>query len=254
MKKECTRAVILAAGAGTRVREITDRKPKCLMDLGGRPIIDWILRSLKLGGIGRVTIVTGYMAREIRSALAGGRSYGLDIDFVRNRRWQEPNGISLYSARNALSGESSFLALMSDHILPPEAIGRVRNSGSGKCILAIDTNLDNVYDLQDATKVRLQERRPEAIGKKLWTYNAVDCGLFRFDHRMFAALEHAFKRGVYSLTGGVKKLIQDGDLDVVPIGKKAFWIDIDTPRNYRYAQRNMWRFLRALEKVRTKGK
>ena len=114
--------------------------------------------------------------------------------------------------------------------------------------MAIDSNLDNVYDLQDATKVRLENGRPEAIGKKLHTYSAVDCGLFRFDERVFAALDCAFRRGLHSLTAGVKELIRNDDLDVVPIGKRAFWIDIDTPRNYRYAKRNMQKFLRTLEK------
>ena len=246
MSEECRRAVILAAGAGTRVATITDRKPKCLMDLEGRPIIEWILTSLELAGINRVTIVTGFKAPAIKAALGSGRRFGLKINYVKNSRWKEPNGLSLYSARKAVAGESSFLTLMSDHILPPAAIERVRKSRSERCILAIDTNLENVYDLQDATKVRLVDGRPDAIGKKLWNYNAVDCGLFRFDSRMFDALEYAFGRGLYSLSGGVKKLIRDDDLDVVPIGKGAFWIDIDTPRNYRYARKNIKKFMKAL--------
>lgn len=246
MSEECRRAVILAAGAGTRVRKITDRKPKCLMDLEGKPIIEWILASLELAGIERVTMVTGFKAPAIRAALGNGRRYGLAISYVKNSRWREPNGISLLSAREAVEGEPSFLTLMSDHILPPGAIERVRQSKSPRCILAIDTNLDNVYDLQDATKVRLADGRPDAIGKKLWKYNAVDCGLFRFDKRMFNALEYAFRRGSYSLSAGVKKLIKDDNLDVVPIGKGAFWVDIDTPRNYRYARKNIKKFMRAL--------
>ncbi len=246
MSKECRRAVILAAGAGTRVRKITDQRPKCLMDLDGRPIIEWILASLELAGISRVTIVTGFKAPAIKAALGDGRRLGLEISYVKNPRWNEPNGISLYSARRAVSGEPSFLTLMSDHILPPGAIERVRKSRSERCILAIDNNLDNVYDLQDATKVRLADGRPAAIGKKLWNYNAVDCGLFRFDSRVFEALEHAFARQMYSLSAGVKKLIKDGNLDVVPIGKGAFWIDIDTPRNYRYARKNIKKFMKAL--------
>jgi choline kinase len=254
MREECERAVILAAGAGTRVRKITDQKPKCLMDLEGKPIIEWILDSLSLAGIRRVTMVTGFRAPAIKDALGRGRRYGLDISYVKNARWKEPNGISLHSARNAVRGEASFLTLMSDHILPPAAIERVRRSKSSRCLLAIDTNLDNVYDLQDATKIRLADGRPDAIGKKLWKYNAVDCGLFRFDGRVFGALEHAFRRGVYSLSGGVKKLIEDGDLDVVPIGRGAFWIDIDTPRNYRYARKNMKKFMRALAGRNPRGK
>jgi choline kinase len=246
MSEECRRAVILAAGAGTRVRKITDQRPKCLMDLEGKPIIEWILTSLKLAGITRVTVVTGFKAEMIRNALGGGRRYGLEISYVKNAEWRKPNGLSLYSAHKAVRGEPSFLTVMSDHLLPPAAVERVRKSRSARCILAIDTNLDNVYDLQDATKVRLVDGRPGAIGKKLWKYNAVDCGLFRFDDRVFAALEYAFRRRNFSLSAGVKKLIRDDYLDVVPIGKGAFWIDIDTPRNYRYAQKNIKKLVKAI--------
>ena len=246
MSEECRSAVILAAGAGTRVRKITDQKPKCLMDLEGKPIIEWILTSVKIAGVERVTVVTGFKGDVIKRALGSGKRYGLKISYVRNARWKQPNGISLYTARKAMRDEPSFLTLMSDHILPPAAIERVRKSKSTRCVLAIDTNLDNVYDLQDATKVRLADGRPDAIGKKLWKYNAVDCGLFRFDERMFDALDYAFRRKTYSLSAGVKKLINDDNLDVVPIGKGAFWIDIDTPRNYRYAKKNIKKFMKAI--------
>ena len=57
---ECDKAVILAAGAGTRVRQISERRPKCLIDLAGRPIIEWILESLVRGGIRKVVMVTGF--------------------------------------------------------------------------------------------------------------------------------------------------------------------------------------------------
>ena len=117
MSEECRRAVILAAGAGTRVRKITDQKPKCLMDLEGKPIIEWILTSLKLAGIARVTMVTGFKADVIKKALGSGRRYGLAISYVKNAQWRKPNGISLYSARKAVRGEPSFLTVMSDHIL-----------------------------------------------------------------------------------------------------------------------------------------
>jgi len=246
MSKECRRAVVLAAGAGTRVRKIADQSPKCLMDLEGKPIIEWILTSLKLAGITSVTMVTGFKAGMIKDALGGGRRYGLNISYVKNTEWRKPNGLSLYSARRAVRGEPSFLTVMSDHLLPPAAIERVRQSKGPGCILAIDTNLENVYDLQDATKVRLAGGRPDAIGKKLWKYNAVDCGLFRFDDRIFAALDYAFKRRTYSLSAGVKRLIKDGNLDVVPIGRGAFWIDIDTPRNYRYAKKNIKKLMKAI--------
>jgi choline kinase len=250
--------VILAAGCGSRVRSITPEKPKCLMDLGGRPIIDWILEGLAVAGIREVIVVTGFQHRTLRRALgpnhrgaspdlplasephsATARSRSprpdLAITFVHNPRWREPNGISLYAARRAIHAGETFLLVMSDHLLPPRVISQVARARASKCILAVDPNISKVFDLPDATKVRVVGGLPVAVGKRLRSYNAVDCGLFRFDRRVFAALRVSFAEGVMSLTGGVKQLIANGDLEVLPIGKGAFWLDIDTPRAYKQA-------------------
>jgi choline kinase len=244
--------VILAAGGGTRVRTLTSEKPKCLMDLGGRRIIDWILDALAAGGIRDVVMVTGYKAAVLERALGKAPAPHLQITYVRNRRWREPNGISLHVARHAV-GDQSFLALMSDHLLPPGIIKKVARTRTPRCVLAVDTDIENIFDLSDATKVRIKDRMPEAIGKKLRTYNAVDCGLFRFDARIFTALGTAFRKGQMSLTAGVRKLIADGDLEVMPVGRGMTWIDIDTPKAYRHALRDLRRYLSASGRRKGKG-
>lgn len=254
MRPRCTTAVILAAGCGSRVRSLTPDKPKCLMDLAGAPIIEWIIGALERAGIDDIVMVTGFRsghvarfaaarARRLRASRAPGRA-GARIRLVRNPRWRLPNGLSLYAARRAVPPREAFLVLMSDHILPPGIIKKVARAGTRRCVLAVDTDLAGVFDLSDATKVRTVAGRPVAIGKRLRKYDAVDCGLFRFDARVFAALAAAFKQGDRSLSGGVRELIAAGDLDVLPIGKRAAWIDIDTPRAYRQASRNREAFLR----------
>jgi choline kinase len=251
MKRECDKAVILAAGGGTRVRSLTSGKPKCLMDLGGRPIIEWILRALAVSGITQAVVVTGFKSRILRSAVGDGSRHNLKIRYAHNPRWQEPNGLSLYAARRMWDSGERFLTLMSDHLLPPGVIRKVATAGTENCVLAVDTNIEGVFDISDATKVRHTGGVPEAIGKRLRSYNAVDCGLFRFDGRIFPAFETAFAQGKKSLTDGVRVLIKDGYLDVLPVGKQMFWIDIDTPRAYRQAVRRMDRFISTFSK---KGK
>lgn len=219
------------------------------MDLGGRPIIQWIIAGLEKAGISEIVIVTGFRAERIRetvgrcgtcakvpSSRAGG---GARIKYVHNPQWRLPNGLSLYAARRAIRANESFLLAMSDHLLPASVVRRVALARTPKCLLAVDTDLARVFDLSDATKVRIQGRKPVAIGKKLRNYNAVDCGLFRFDRRVFPALRAAFEDGEMSLTGGVRRLVAAGALEVLPIGKGATWIDIDTPKAYRQALRHL---------------
>jgi choline kinase len=238
IRETCKTAVILAAGMGTRVRTITPGRPKCLMALGGRPIIGWILASLERAEVTDVVVVTGFGSSILRHALGDGAGYGLRIRYVHNRRWREPNGLSLYAARRALSREDTFLAMMSDHLLHPRIIEAASRAQTENCILAVDTDLRRVFDLSDATKVRLVEGKPVAIGKRLRNYNAVDCGLFRFDGRVFEALRAAIAKHEMSLSAGVKRLIADGDLDIVRVSG-SFWIDIDTPKAYREAARRI---------------
>jgi choline kinase len=246
---ECDKAVILAAGAGTRVKRISERRPKCLIDLAGRPIIDWILDSLARGGIRKVVMVTGFGAPALRKAVGTGRRHDLKMTYVHNRNWKKPNGMSLYAARTAISAGERFLVLMSDHLLPPRLIAKTRKARTSNCVLAVDTDIDRVFDLSDATKVRLEDGRPVAIGKKLRTYDAADCGLFRLDGRVFPALVRSFKEGVLSLSGGIKILIKQGNLDVLPV-TDMFWIDIDTPRAHRQASEHIDVFIAELKRKR----
>ncbi len=247
---KCEKAVILAAGRGSRARTIANDNPKCLIGIHGKPIIRWIVESLTLSGITEITLVTGFKAHLIEEAMGDGSSAGISIKYVHNTRWEEPNGVSLYAVKDFFKEGDYFLTLMSDHLLPPTIIKKIATSPNPKCLLAVDTDLDGIYDISDATKVRLRDGVPVAISKKLRTYHAVDCGLFRFDHRVFQALEKAFSLGKKALTDGVRVLIENGDLAVIPIGKETFWIDIDTPRAYRYAERSMQRFLSLFEEAK----
>ena len=76
-----TTAIILAAGRGSRMRELTDAKPKCLLELAGRPLLHWQLETLRSAGVGRIVLVRGYAAH----TLVG------DFETVENPRWNETN-------------------------------------------------------------------------------------------------------------------------------------------------------------------
>lgn len=226
----CERAVILAAGKGSRLGGLCEERPKCLIEIKGQPIIKWVLRSIASAGIKKVTIVTGYKRKILETSLGDGRDLGLRIDYFYNRRWNEPNGVSVYCLRNVIE-DRVFLTIMSDHLLHWKAVDRTAKAATENCVLAIERDLRKVFDISDATKVRILHGKPTAIGKRLRKYNAVDCGLFRFDRRIFQALKESISNGNLALTDGVRILIERGELDVVPIGNRP-WIDIDTPQTY----------------------
>ena len=74
-------AMILAAGRGERLRPLTDRLPKPLVEVGGKPLIAWQLEALRRAGIDSVAINTSWLAERLVDALGDGRNYGLEIRY-----------------------------------------------------------------------------------------------------------------------------------------------------------------------------
>lgn len=75
------KAMVLAAGLGTRLRPFTEDKPKCLIPLGGRPLIDWTLRWLNHSGVTECMINLHYLADKVRQFVGDGSQYGLRVNY-----------------------------------------------------------------------------------------------------------------------------------------------------------------------------
>jgi len=160
------KALILAAGGGSRVRSLAAGRPKCLMPLGERPIIEWVIGALTTAGIRDIVMVTGFKAQVLKRALGNGARLNASLTYVHNRNWRKPNGLSVYAARSILGYKETFLTLMSDHLLPASIIRKVAGAPTTKCLLAVDDNVSGVFDLSDATKVRVVDGSPVTIGKR----------------------------------------------------------------------------------------
>jgi hypothetical protein len=83
-------AVILAAGAGTRLRPLTDATPKCLLDINGRPLLDRLLEGLAAAGLERAVIVTGHLSERVEAHLAD-MPPPLDVMVVTNPVYRTTN-------------------------------------------------------------------------------------------------------------------------------------------------------------------
>jgi choline kinase len=95
-------------------------------------------------------------------------------------------------------------------------------------ILAIDRKVSSVFDLDDATKVRLEQNRVVEIGKCLQTYNALDTGMFLCGPVLFDWLDRAVSNGNCSLSDGLRLMAQRGKFNGFDIGDSQ-WQDVDTP-------------------------
>jgi L-glutamine-phosphate cytidylyltransferase len=109
-----TRAIVLAAGEGTRLRPHTADRPKCLVPLRGRPLLSWQLDALRECGIDDVTIVTGYRADQLEPF--GARR-------VHNPRFDSTNMVaSLMCARDLLDGSADVVITYGDLVFEPRVV------------------------------------------------------------------------------------------------------------------------------------
>lgn len=89
------KALIIAAGEGTRLNRLTEDKPKPLIQLLGLSLIERVLLTAKQAGIGEFFIVVGHLGDMIISKLGDGSRYGVEINYIENKEWQKGNGVSV---------------------------------------------------------------------------------------------------------------------------------------------------------------
>ena len=232
--KETNQCLILAAGNGTRLRSVSGALPKPLVDFRGKPILEHVILRARQAGIDKFVIVVGYRSELIRSWFDG-RSLGVSVTFVENPDYHKSNGISALKARSEI--HDNFLLLMADHIFEPET-ARVllkQRLGPGEVILAVDPNIDRIFDLDDATKVLRDGDHIVDIGKEIADYDALDTGMFFCSPSLFDKLESATQDGNCSLSDGMRLLAEERCLRALEIGE-ANWQDVDTPEALAHAE------------------
>ena len=232
------KALIIAAGNGTRMQPVTQGRHKSLMPLLGLKIIERVILGAKEAGISEFVIVTGYKGKDLRKFLGSGEKYDISISFIHNNNWEKANGISALLAKKYF--KENFVLLMSDHVFDPSTLKKLQRLKLKKneCALAIDKNLDTVFDIEDTTKVMVKKGRVTNIGKHIENYNAFDTGMFFCSPHIFKALEKTTNIGKNSLTNGVNVFVKKGNLRTFN-NKGNFWADCDTYKDIKFAEKKL---------------
>jgi 1L-myo-inositol 1-phosphate cytidylyltransferase len=227
--------LILAAGCGSRIASLSGSGPKPLVPLFGAPLLEHIVLSSHAAGIERFVIVVGYRADAIRHWLAERLLEDISITVVENSEYQRANGVSALAAREVL--RNPFLLLMADHIFEPATARALLRQpiAEGEVILGVDYNIDRIFDLDDATKVKVDGNDIVDIGKDLMHYDGLDTGMFLCCPTLFGRLESAKKNGDCSLSDGMRRLAQERKLKAFDVGDGR-WQDVDTPGAFAYTE------------------
>jgi choline kinase len=131
------KAVVLAAGVGSRLRPHTDSTPKALLPVAGRPILDRALEAFGSAGIDEVIVVTGHLAGAIDAHLS---HTGFKVRTIFNPRYATSNNyFSLLVAQDALEG-AAFIKVDADLLFAPEVLDRLL-AASGDLALGLDRSV-----------------------------------------------------------------------------------------------------------------
>ena len=230
------KCLILAAGNGSRIASVAGGVPKPLVPLCGVPLLEHVMTSSREAGIERFVIVAGYRADLIRRWLSDRSMDGISVTLIENLDYyHKANGISALAAKTELN--QPFLLLMSDHLFEPKTAKALLRQplADDEVILAVDSKIDRVFDLDDATKVQRKGNYIVGIGKDLPSYNALDTGMFLCSPALFDRLEAARKNGDCSLSDGMRQLAREHKLRAFDIGE-AQWHDVDSPEALLHAE------------------
>lgn len=228
-------AVILAGGVGSRLSSWTGGKPKCLVDIGGRPLILHQLEALADHGIGPVLCVLGYRADEVR-AVIGDRA-----ECIVNTRYAETNSLySLWLAREWIQGP--YVLLNCDLLFHPKILDQLLDKPGNA--LAYDSTASRG---REQTKVAVRSGLVVDIGKDLPPSSAhgESLGLLKFDVEGAKAMAEAADQLVGDghetawVIEATRSLCGHVQLAAINVAGDP-WVEIDFPYDLDVARRETW--------------
>jgi NDP-sugar pyrophosphorylase family protein len=230
MNDTVKKAVLLAAGRGTRMRELTNDLPKPMIEVRGKPILQHIIEGLREAAVTHVLIVVGYRADVVQEFFGNGSKFGVAITYV-TQVVQDGTGRVVELARDFV-GTDPFILSYGDILVSPENYRLLVALEDAEALISVKHNPGEVakggavfvnerFEMTD-----LREKPQPGEPTSPW-YNA---GVYAFRPSIFdftARLEKS-PRGEYELTDAVRELATSGKL-VKAYELEGQWADVRDP-------------------------
>jgi len=225
------KAMILAAGHGTRMRPLTDHTPKPLLEVGGKPLIVWHLEKLKKAGFSDVTINIAWLSEQIPATLGDGTAFGLNIEYS-----DESNEGALETAGGIvkaldLFNNEDFLVMNGDvwcdYVLMPNS--PLKSNDLAHLIL-----VNNPPHHPDGD-FALNNQRLSQEGKSKHTFS----GIAYYQAELFIPLREQIRQGKISKRQALGPLLRE-TMDKGLVSGEYFagdWRDIGTPERLQELDR-----------------
>ncbi len=234
------KAVVLAAGEGIRLRPLTSTRPKHMLPVGGKPLLEHLLQALKAVDIEDIALMVGYKGEKIRDYFGRGESLGLRLSYIEQAR---PLGTaSAVALAEQYAAGSDFLLVYGDLLLSSAALkamlrGHERHGTISMAVVPVaEPSQYGVVQVKNGMVKSIVEKPKGTVQS-----NLINAGIYVLGNDIFRHLEKTAKsqREEYELTDTLQALLAKGEeIEAVPIGGDD-WLDIGRP----------WNLLEANERV-----
>jgi dTDP-glucose pyrophosphorylase len=229
MNEAVTKAVVLAAGRGTRMREMTLSMPKPMVEVSGKPVLSYILEGLRDAGVRKILIVIGYHKEVVIDYFRDGSTIGVEIAYREQIR-QDGTGKVVELAQD-FCGADPFILSYGDILVDSSSYRLLTRPGDADLMITVRYTEDAskggaVYVNENFEVIDLREKQLQEEAKTSW-YNA---GVYTFRSTIFPYVARLEKspRGEYELTDAIRAMALDGK-KVKAVEIKGYWADVRDP-------------------------
>ena len=222
------KALILAGGMGKRLRPLTDDKPKPMIPISNKPILEWQIMWLKSHNIGEVVLCTGYMSENITEYFGDGEKFGVSIEYSKE---EEPLGTggALMQSESLLKEHSNFIVMNGDimsNIDPNSLILNLTDGLIGTiAVVALRSPFGEIEIKEDGRISRFTE-------KPILNDHWINAGIYCFSNKIFNYLS-----SVGSLESDVFPLLaQENKLSAIK-QNNVKWRSIDSHKDIEESQK-----------------
>lgn len=226
------KALVLAAGKGTRLKPLTDNLPKAMVLLHGKPLLEHALVSLKKAGIKRVVVVVGYLKQKIIDYF-GSNFEGVQIEYVEQKE-QLGTAHAVLQAKRKMDG--NFLVASADVIAAPILWKKLAAKKGFDAVVALRKEKNPKKFGVAAVRGKLLEAITEKPLHKTKS-NLVNAGAYFFSQKIFAAIAKTKKsaHGEFELTDAINFLAQKKKAGFIKFGGKI--LDIGSLSDLKNAEK-----------------
>jgi len=215
-------AVILAAGEGRRLEPLTNRRPKPMVPVANRPLLEHVLEAVVAAGIDHVVFVVGYRQERIRNHFGDGDAWGIDVEYV-EQSTQLGTGHAVLQAEPAVNGP--FVVVNGDRIVDPSIVTTVCDrAASGETPTVAVTRVDNpqaygVVSLEGDRVVAIDEKPdvPVETGR-------INAGVYGFSPAIFEAIRETTTAGELTITATLNDVASAAG--VYAVSYDGRWLDV----------------------------